>query len=427
MPEGTLKRSAYVLAVLILALAIYGKPSAPHASAWLLSSRQKDFAALKVETRSFAFLRHPVAFDIDGDGTCEITGGNLNSFYCLRSQKEALRWCYKTFGEITSAPIFEKIDNDRIYDIIFSSTDGNLYAVSGDSGALIWKFRSDGRLFASPMLFEGNIIAVSDKGTVYSLETGSALKWKYETGERTLLSPCMAGLLFPKVIALSNSGTVTAIDFFTGSLKWKKKLDGRFFAEPVSIVSDKRHSENIYVISEKGTLTRLNGDGAETGREELGARVLVSPAIAPLSKGGPAGLFVVSAEKKHFLIEEQGLKVLWRKAPGGIIRKFELLSDPVSLDLDSDGRQDFICGSEGPVLYAVSGKTGDVIGRVKASDSFCATPCIADMDGDGFMEILSSAGDNRIYTMKTKATTKGQCFKYRMDHNNTGEYRDADK
>ena len=61
-------------------------------------------------------------------------------------------------------------------------------------------------------------------------------------------------------------------------------------------------------------------------------------------------------------------------------------------DLDGDGLADAVFGSEDGVLYAVSGIDGRVLWRFEVGDRVNSSPALADIDGDGALDVVS-AGD----------------------------------
>jgi outer membrane protein assembly factor BamB len=129
--------------------------------------------------------------------------------------------------------------------VYFGAYDGNFYAVDASSGALKWKFKTDGeRRFAgkhlhgvqpisetmpdpfdcylsSPVVWKGAVYFGSGDGNIYSLNaTSGTLNWKVKTGDVVHASPAIAdGTLFVG----SWDSYFYALDAATGKEKWRFK------------------------------------------------------------------------------------------------------------------------------------------------------------------------------------------------------------
>jgi outer membrane protein assembly factor BamB len=45
-------------------------------------------------------------------------------------------------GDIEGAPALADLDSDGVIDVVFATEEGELYAVKGSSGKIIWKFQT---------------------------------------------------------------------------------------------------------------------------------------------------------------------------------------------------------------------------------------------------------------------------------------------
>ncbi|MBF4487889.1 PQQ-binding-like beta-propeller repeat protein [Flavobacterium sp. CSZ] len=88
-----------------------------------------------------------------------------------------IKWKFKTEGKIFSSPIAK---NGIVY---IGSEDGFLYAIEEKSGNLKWKFKTNGAIHSSPSIFENTIYFGSFDGNYYAVNTQNAkLLWKFKTG-----------------------------------------------------------------------------------------------------------------------------------------------------------------------------------------------------------------------------------------------------
>ena len=88
-----------------------------------------------------------------------------------------LKWKFKTDGKIFSSPI---VKNGMVY---IGSEDGFLYAIDEKSGNLKWNFKTNGAIHSSPAIFENIIYFGSFDGNYYAVNTENGkLIWKFKTG-----------------------------------------------------------------------------------------------------------------------------------------------------------------------------------------------------------------------------------------------------
>ncbi|OUL60450.1 PQQ-binding-like beta-propeller repeat protein [Flavobacterium sp. AJR] len=88
-----------------------------------------------------------------------------------------IKWKFKTDGKIFSSPIAKN-------GIVFiGSEDGFLYAIEEKSGNLKWKFKTNGAIHSSPSIYENTIFFGSFDGYYYAVNTTTGKEvWKFKTG-----------------------------------------------------------------------------------------------------------------------------------------------------------------------------------------------------------------------------------------------------
>ncbi len=148
-----------------------------------------------------------------------------------------IKWKFHTAGLVISSPA---VAGGSLY---VGSTDGYLYAVDLDSGAMKWKFKTRARVVSSPAVAGGLIYFPSYDGWFYAVDvvTGK-LKWRFNNaGERRFAAKHIHGAL-PAAETMpdpfdcylsspvvwngaayfgSGDGNVYALDAKTGAVKWK--------------------------------------------------------------------------------------------------------------------------------------------------------------------------------------------------------------
>lgn len=88
-----------------------------------------------------------------------------------------LKWAFKTNGKIFSSPIV----HDGI--VYVGSEDGNLYAIEEKTGKTHWEFKTGGAVHSSPAIFNNTVYIGSFDGYYYAIDIKTGhLKWKFKTG-----------------------------------------------------------------------------------------------------------------------------------------------------------------------------------------------------------------------------------------------------
>lgn len=88
-----------------------------------------------------------------------------------------LKWKYKTEGKIFASPT---VKNSIVY---IGSEDGFLYAIEEKLGKTKWKFKTSGAIHSSVSIFENTIYFGSFDGNYYAVNTEDGkLIWKFKTG-----------------------------------------------------------------------------------------------------------------------------------------------------------------------------------------------------------------------------------------------------
>src|ERR1700686_69237 len=159
-----------------------------------------------------------------------------------------LKWKFHTGGMVIGSPA---VTGGKVY---VGSTDGNLYAVARESGALQWKFEAKSRIPSSPAVWEGLVYFAAYDGNFYAVDAATGkLKWKFQTGgERrfagkhlhgvqpapeTMPDPFDCYLSSPVVWKRavyfgSGDGNICSLNAATGAVNWKFKTGDVVHASP---------------------------------------------------------------------------------------------------------------------------------------------------------------------------------------------------
>jgi outer membrane protein assembly factor BamB len=159
-----------------------------------------------------------------------------------------VKWKFHTGGQVISSPAVSG-------GVVFvGSTDGTLYAVDHESGALKWKFAAKSRISSSPAVAKGLVYFGAYDGNFYAVDAATGqVKWKFQTaGERRFAGTHLHGsqpaaesmpdpfdfylsspvLWEGEVCFGSGDGNIYALDAASGALRWKFKTGDVVHASP---------------------------------------------------------------------------------------------------------------------------------------------------------------------------------------------------
>ncbi|ADQ69280.1 WD40-like repeat protein [Halogeometricum borinquense DSM 11551] len=164
--------------------------------------------------------------------------GNL---YAMSSETGNLQWRYQTGDRIDGSPA---VANGMVY---FGSFDRNIYALDAKTGEERWIYGTRGIVRSSPTVKNGVVyigahcrteecnayydVQWPETGYLYAFdaETGRLL-WQHETNDGVISSPAV---LDGTVYVGSSDATLYALDAATGDILWRFDADGPIMSSPV--------------------------------------------------------------------------------------------------------------------------------------------------------------------------------------------------
>jgi len=350
------------------------------------------------------------------------------------------KWAYRTGGSrISSSPAVANVDiSDRNPEILIGSEDYRLYCLNATSGRMKWRFQTQGAVSSSPAVGDLNgdglpeVVFGSGDGRVYALAgaNGSRL-WSYTTRSAVLASPAIADINGDgslEVVAASMDGMLYALRG-DGSMIWR---------ESVVVINDK-NGEGIYaspaiadiyddgwmkiVVCAGNNLDIFNGtDGNEETMINSGtleSHYLSTPAVKDLDGNGRSEVITISGDPPQISVHSvnsSGSIGTWRTGPDWI----RVVSSPAICDGDVDGFQEAYFGTDSGRIVAVHFRPGgspfgggvyideewsrNITGPVRSS------PAMADLDGDGKMELVVGSDNRRVVALNAEDGTP--CWMY---------------
>jgi len=224
------------------------------------------------------------------------------NYYAINTENGKLIWKFKTGGEhwlgatgidgmkpetqymddlwdfyLSSPVVYEK---GKSAVVLFGSSDGNVYSVDAKTGALKWKFKTNGPIHGTPVIDQDKIYIGGWDATLYALniETGKEI-WNFPTGTKTGFKGIQSSVAVSngKVYFGAREPFFFALDAKTGKLIWK------YDAQSSWILSSAVIKDNTVYVGTSDTYALLALDaktGAEKYRFKANGYVYTSPAIA---------------------------------------------------------------------------------------------------------------------------------------------------
>jgi len=198
------------------------------------------------------------------------------------------------------------------------TSEGKFYALSADSGQVIWEFQSDGSIESEPTWDEETIFFGNSEGTFYALkaDTGEVL-WFFPTGGIIFSRPVIDG---NHVIVFSNDNRLFSLDKFRGDVIWIKTIETEssfnqniFYGSSSPVI----YADKIYVGLSDGFLACLSLQGELVWKKDLAEGVdyrdldavpVISGNILVIPNFGGLTTFGVNPDNGD---------ILWKIAEGG--------------------------------------------------------------------------------------------------------------
>lgn len=255
--------------------------------------------------------------------------------------------------EVISTPVFIRINDDPVPDVIVAGKDGHVYALDGNRGWQIWRSReTSGRFFATPLAVQVNDDMVKD------------------------------------LVIGSPEGIVYCLDGATGTKIWETRVNGPVDSSAVLLDKD-----TLAVGDETGMLYRFRlQTGNIIDQKNLQASIISTPAlvnqhedpvlVVPLKNGTIAGLNAADFSRR-WLYET----------------KYEdpFVSSPAVYDLNRDGGEDILVASRNGHLYLISGTDGqNIIDPFFTGNSVSSSPVLADVNADGYLDVIFGSENGKV-------------------------------
>lgn len=250
-----------------------------------------------------------------------------------------LKWKFKTEGKIFSSPITK---SGIVY---IGSEDGFLYAIEEKSGNLKWKFKTDGAIHSSPSIFEDTVFFGSFDGNYYAVNTKTGKQiWKFKTGGEHWMGEKGGGGMKPET-------------------QYMEDLWSFYLSSPV-VYQNKKTAQVIFGSSDGNIYSLDTKTGNVNWKFKTNGPVHGTPVIDKnkvFVGGWDAVLYALNAETG---------KEIWHFATSTKIG-FKGIQSSVAV---SDGKVYF--GARDPHFFSLDAETGKLIWKYDAENSWILSTAV---------------------------------------------------
>jgi outer membrane protein assembly factor BamB len=274
--------------------------------------------------------------------------------------------------------------------------DGQVFALSLRDGSTIWKYHTKAiTLRASPAVC-GGLVIIGDgdsQGTIHALDAKTgALKWKFPTQGEIVSSANVT----PKgrLLVGSNDGNLYCLDAKNGALLWKYGIDQPINGAPAFIDGHTFIAgcdANVHIVK--------TDDGSLVGKVPLGAPAGASAALRD------ALLFVGNMDRSFLCIDWKKQAVVWEHEPE---RAAPFYSSPAIAG------EIVVVGSRDRKIHALAAADGKPLwtfptrGRVDSSPIVLANRVWCP-SGDGNLYCLDLKSGNKLWQHALGSAVTASC------------------
>jgi|GEM_PF-2736525 len=333
------------------------------------------------------------------------------------------------------------VNDDGVDDIVFSTVDGKVAAVDGETGVFLWRSGFLSLELLSPTIgdIDGDgiedVVVISAGGTVFlgrNDGTGSPGFRALQSLNSKHAAPAsivdLNGDGNADVVVVDIEGKATVIDGATGRIEIApvypadRVQQKTGMSDPPTVLSSPAFARIVgdkermmvfadnsvgYAVASVGRPDRVTWAKAlfaELGFPQVAASPhYPSPVVADLDNGDAQPDVIVGVYSGTLIaLDGNSGSVIW-KYNG----KWELIfATPALYDFDKDGVTDIaFCDNRGGI-HLVSGKTGQRLAKGDAgSYPVYASPLVGDVDGDGVVEVVVQNSEGEIRVLKTNSVT----------------------
>lgn len=348
-----------------------------------------------VTGKTLSTIRSPGRGDLDVGGIAvdgdRVVFGTDNGQVVAATLAGTTLWTSRMAGKVRAAPALGDLDGDGTADAVVGDESGALVALDGKTGRQLW-------------LVQTGTNAYGAKGFI-----GAAAIGDLDRDGRD------------DVVAGARDGMLAAYRGRDGNVLWQVRHDSGIHASPSLIDFDGDGTLEVlaaWSYSELAVLDAARGDeiwGQGIAQDGGGIEGLFG---TPIPLPGTPGVMVTPTawwDAEDGIVGVGPTQRAWKSFEGRVT------ASAVVTDLDGDGAQEAIVGTERGALLALRADGGRAVLATLAG-GIEAPALLGDTDGNGTVELLVASRDGMLTCFETGSRAKPVVSRFRgSDPRNTGQ------
>ena len=382
----------------------------------------------------------PIVMDLDLDGNKEIYFGSDNNLLHGYNSfgGELTGFPFSSTDRVRSSPAIGDVDNDGQMEIVFGNSSGKLYILNQD-GSQQLAYTLLGFIEDSPALVD--IDGDQDLEIVFTTTTGSGgqVYIIHHNGVTVSGFPKEIGSMFagPAVHDLENDGVVDVVCVTYDKEVWAIEAVGGAtkagfpftaesrFSTPATIVDvDNDGDYEIVAGCNSGDLYVLHHDATLYAQYDTGDDIRGGISVGDLNNDGQLDLLFGGYDDNIHVWDPVANELL----PGWPVDLgYNSLSEPVLADLDGDGQLEVLAARKTGKIFGYE-SDGSLMANfpISVEGSIESSPAIEDIDNDGDLElIIGTTAGLDVIDIKLDAELMDSWSLYRATMHRTGVYDES--
>lgn len=380
-----------------------------------VSDAQSRFTPFSAKIPGDVYAQPKVIDDVDGDGKRDLVFGAVDGKVHLFSSsgKEIVRppfWPKQTGAPIMSEVAVADLTGDNRPEILVSSLNGKVYCIDAN-GRELWKVDTRGTIrLSSPEIADidgtGNmrVFVGSRSGTVTHIDAAGRVVWEHRMNSSVstrVVAVDINGNGVKEIVAKDDSGRISVINIngvtYPG---WPQdtvpNLTWPFEVGAADLDGD--GMREVFTTTPERELIIWRHNGEVQGRFALSDAAHSAPRVVDLNSNGKNEFVIGQADGTVLVCDVEG-----KPLPGWPYRTgHSIYHTPRVLDIDGDRKLDVVftawnpegVGAQAGYIMALNQNGQPLSGYPKYIGKTLAPLTFADLNGDGYLEMIAMGGIN---------------------------------